>query len=557
MFLSMFLVHLPHKNHCGQIFRVLNVLPMKTKNIKIFVITIFTIFCTDLAFSQVQVPFKPRYKGEVRGEMTFIANNILNRIDKKHSPKDAYNDLSHENISNDDFDMEYIDIDDDSTTFSSSSGALFVKNEYDKKIVYAGLYWTGTYKFESGYKKNNRIISYDEDRFPVENIKIKFPNKYEYTPLKGEIIFDGYKNKPSSDQSPYVAYADITEYVKLLDNPFGFYTVANVRATQGTLTGGSAAGWIIFFVIEDLNMPERHIVSFDGFASVSNNSYDFLLEGFDTITHKKTDATMIFSALEGDFNADGDMVYLSTNTHPVLTNLKAKKRNTGNIFNSTIYHEEKEYIYRIPASRNTLGFDAFSTNLDVSDKFFVKDSTNTMKIRVKSSNDIYHLFFTALSTEEYDTVKHELAAKTYNFDNIRKEILASKENAVFDGSDILSFEEKKQVEKPKQETNANIDSQEIKYLNHTDLKKGYYLVANVFAEPVNARQFLSNLKKQGVGANFFVNPHNKYIYVYVSYSKVRETAETLKITNLNNTYHGEMWLLGVNINQNNVSDLGN
>ncbi|HTO34710.1 MAG TPA: hypothetical protein VLZ72_00610, partial [Flavobacterium sp.] len=90
-----------------------------------------------------------------------------------------------------------------------------------------------------------------------------------------------------------------------------------------------------------------------------------------------------------------------------------------------------------------------------------------------------------------------------------------------------------------------------------DLKKGYYLVANVFAEPVNARQFLSNLKKQGVGANFFVNPHNKYIYVYVSYSKIRETAETLKTTNLNNTYHGEMWLLGVNINQNNVSDLGN
>lgn len=527
---------------------------MQAKTRRIFIITVLVCFA-NIGFSQVTVPFKSRYKGKIKGEMTFVANNILNRIDKKNSPKDPYNDLSYENILNDDFDMEYIDIDDDPSTFSSSSGALFVEKEQQKRIVYAGLYWTGTYKFESGYKKGDRIISYDDDRFPVENIKIKFPNKKEYTPLKGEIIFDGLKNRATSDQAPYVAYADITEYVKLLDNPFDFYTVANVRATQGTLSGGTAAGWIIFFVIEDLEMPERNITSFDGFVSVSKNSYDFALSGFDTIKHHKTDAKMIFSTLEGDNRVDGDMVYMSTNTAPILTNLKAKTRNTGNIFNSTIYHDDKEYLYRIPASRNTLGFDAFSTKLEMSDKFFVKDSTHSMNLTAKSTQDAYYMFFTALSTEEFDVVKHELASKTYKFDNIQKELQAANQNSVFDGSDIISFEEKRHSSSQSERTET-AGTQEMKQLNHPDLQKGYYLVANVFAEPVNARQFLSNLKKMGVGADFFVNPHNKYIYVYVSYARARETAEALKATNLNDTYHDEMWLLGVNVNQDRISEAG-
>lgn len=554
------------------------------------------------------LPFKPRYQGKVNGEMTFIGNQILNRIDKENSPNKPYDDLTHENSPNTAFDMEYIDVDDDPKTFSSSAAALFSKKEENKSVVYAGLYWVGTYKVESAYRKNDRIIGYDDDRFGVDKVKIKLPKKKSYTSIQGSVLFDGIKERNIIDQAPYLAYADITEYVKLLDNPFGIYTVANIRATQGTLGGGTFGGWMIFFVLEDPEMPEKTIYSFDGFANVFQNSYDVILKDIKEIGYPMTRTEMIIAALGGDNRKGGDMVYLSSNTAPTLTNLRTRTRSTGNLFNSTLHHFDQPYMSRIPASKNTLGFDIFQTKLDLG-KDFITPETNQLQFRLKTSDDRFFFYFTAISTENIEE-EEPVSSTGFAFGKIKKELEARAQGAIYDGNDIVPFEmrgnesalksvdvfeqnpvqskitetipEKLEIQKEKEKApyslnatvKANVlektkpiestaskapaekqtvDSKEkldIRILNHPELKKGYYLVANVFSESVNARQFLSNLKKQGVLADYFINPANQYHYVYLSYATSLETAAGLKLSKLNNTYTGEIWLLAVNISEN-------
>jgi len=536
-------------------------------------LTVLLFFAFQGATSQVLLPFKPRFHGKLKGEMTFIGNQILNRIDKSNSPNIPYDDLTHENNPNDFFDMEYIDIDDDPTTFSSSSAALFSTNENNKTVKYAGLYWIGTYKYESAYKKNDRIISYDDDRFEVQNIKLKFPRKNKYTSIKGEVLFDALKDKSSLDQTPYLCYADITEFVNLIDNPFGVYTAANIRATQGTLEGGTMAGWMIVFVLEDSVLSEKTFYSFDGFANVFNQSHDVYLSGLNDISYVNTQSDMIVAALGGDNRTGGDMVYLASNTAPVLTNLRTKTRSTGNLFNSTMHIHDQPFLSRIPASKNTLGLDVFQTKLEVGKDFFVQDETNAINIRVKSADDRYFFFFTALSTEFVEEIE-PIKPTSFAFGKIKKELEAKIKGEVYDGDDITPYEmrgsisivESKKAEnselinknnstaQSQSNDNTSINSKtdkevEVKVLNHPELRKGYYLVANVFSEAVNARQFLSNLKKQGILADYFINPANQYHYIYLNYSTSFETAAGLKLSNLNNTYAGELWLLAVNISE--------
>jgi len=498
-------------------------------------------------FAQLQVPFSQRYDAKINGDMTIIANNILNRIEKKNSPNDPYDDLTFENTSNDDFDMEYIDIDNDPNTFSSSSAALFLRQEETKKIKFAGLYWSATYKYESGYKIKKKFYTYDNDRKKTDEVLLKLPTTNQYLPVKGQVIYDGHKTKPFKDQAPYVVFADVTDHVKSLANPFGFYTVANIRATQGTLSGGSSAGWTMVFVYEDASMPENYVTIHDGFGGIFEDSHDITTFKFDSIAEGKINVKILCAALEGDQRTHGDMVFLSSSTKPKLSNLRTKTRYNSNVFNSSITIEGEEYVYRIPNSRNTLGYDTFITSISNTDNYFVNNSTNEVYLRVKSSVDRYFFFLTALSVGSLDSTKktkqievvhsvslNETTPKTSNPDFIEITV----------DTEITNLTEEN--DEPISETEDNLEKP--RFIDHPTLKKGYYLVANVFAIPANSRTFLKELELKGISANFFTNPENKYIYVYLGYYDNLEEAQKQANNKSRREYKNEVWILGVNIN---------
>ena len=595
--------------------------------------------------AQMAIPFKERYKANIKGDMTIIANSILNRIDKKNSPNDPYNDQSINAITNDEIDMEYIDIDDDKQTFSSSSAALFQKDEASKKIVYAGLYWSATYKYESGYKKGeDKFVAFDKTREPFEEILVKFPDQKEYTTIKGEIIFDGLKDKKFKDAAPYAVYADVTQQVQELGNPFGFYTVANVRATQGTLIGGSAAGWTMIFVYEDLSMSEKFIVSHDGFAGASSESVNVVFKGFKTLPEGNVNVKLAGAALEGDFKVDGDLFMFGSTKNKDFTNVKTITRRYSNFFDSSITIEDEQFRYRIPDSKNTLGYDSFLTTLSNYNNRFIGNNLDEATVQFKSSGDVFYLFFSAMAIETkpikeeqedntklvYQDDKFKIVDKTTNKEVVQKQplqgsdetLLAQKSKEAFakdtsenskvidEKTQNIAFEKeiqqetkpiaelipetKKEVsaksidiapkketvvkkeesktsikaevstvtksiepetkpviavsETPKAETPKENEVLEVEVLNDIDSPKGYYLVVNVFNERVNAARFMKSLRDKGLDPNYFTNPVNNYMYVYLDYVSTRQDADKLIENKLNNSYTEEMWILVVNMN---------
>lgn len=175
------------------------------------------------SYSQLVSPFKIRYQSFVKGDIKLISNNITNRTDYGNTANVPYYNHTNSAKKNDEFEMNYIDIDDDMSTFSSSSSKLNLGNAINQKIVYAGLYWSATYKYESGtINKSGKYVSVDDNRTPFTNVKIKFPNQESYTDLSGEIVYDGFQQKDVQDFAPYVCYADITSFIKELNDPMEF-----------------------------------------------------------------------------------------------------------------------------------------------------------------------------------------------------------------------------------------------------------------------------------------------------------------------------------------------
>lgn len=149
---------------------------MKKPTIFKALIAVVFLLLSFSSYSQVREGFKTEYSASLNGDILVIGNNILNRdLNKsKQRANDSFDDTSKVN---DDFDMKYIDIDGDSNTFNSSSATLVIPQASRTcyEIVYAALYWAGTYQ--------------GSDRSKIANVKLKTPTA-AYKQLTGTIIWD-------------------------------------------------------------------------------------------------------------------------------------------------------------------------------------------------------------------------------------------------------------------------------------------------------------------------------------------------------------------------------
>jgi len=100
---------------------------------KTLVVIVFFISVLS-TFAQQATPFKVRYQGHVNGDMMLIANNIVNRSEGNEGTKSPYNENTNRGKLNDEFEMNYIDVDSDASTFSSSTADLVVENPSSKKL---------------------------------------------------------------------------------------------------------------------------------------------------------------------------------------------------------------------------------------------------------------------------------------------------------------------------------------------------------------------------------------------------------------------------------------
>ncbi len=339
--------------------------------------------------SQVKNDFDVRYENELRGDLTFIANNIVNRDEGGDDPEDPYNSTGRSSEYNDRLNMQYIDIDGDPSTFSSSSATLAVPDSNCSLVRYAGLYWSAV------YRDNNRSSDFDE-------VKFRVPGGSYVDLTADEILFDGDGDSDFGSYAPYACYKDVTSIITGLANPDGEYFVANVRASSGdNVQGGVSGGWSLVVVYENPTLPGKYITTFDGYAGIkSGETVDIPFSGFTTLPAPfPVNAKLGVAALEGDNRISGDQLAIRADSNASFTTLSNTANPSNNFFNSNITDEGVIQTNRNPNSVNTLGWDVDLFTIPNPSQSVIPNSETGATLRASSSQDKYDIFFTSLDVE--------------------------------------------------------------------------------------------------------------------------------------------------------------
>ncbi len=374
------------------------------------------LFCIiSITNAQEAVPFTPRLDGgniEVRGDIIFVGNNILNRASEAN-PTEA-NTAYSGTANNNSLWMEYIDIDGDVDTFSSSSAELNLTDISCSKIIYAGLYWAATYPNErsteggASFSGTNRIEDWNEIKFKIPSgtyIDLIADTATDPIGEEDDIIFDGYDYTDinnSFKDSPYICYKNVTDIVNTNTNPNGEYTVANIRATKGIRNGSSSAGWVMVIIYENPTESGKFISTFDGYAGLSGavGNVDVDVNGFKTLPNPfPVNARIGVGALEGDRGITNDRFYLKANSNATFTNLSTVLNPDNNFFNSTITTNDTQVATRTPYGTNTLGIDLDLFNLTNPSESVLPNDETGATLRFTSSGDGYGAFLTSFSVE--------------------------------------------------------------------------------------------------------------------------------------------------------------
>ena len=234
-----------------------------------YLITVLALIGLLMPAAAQNTDFKIRYETFIKGDIKIIGNNVINRKEKGASPNDPYNDRSPKAKLNDEFDMQYIDVDNDPNTFASST-AHFSYDGTGGKVAYAGLYWAATYPYNSGVLRGTKNVPVDKNREEASSVLFKTPDINAYVPISGELIYDGINDEKLKNAAPYVYYANVTSLLAPATKVVGDYTVANVRAALGQIEGGSAAGWALVIVYENPDSNVKKIITYDGFSAITN-----------------------------------------------------------------------------------------------------------------------------------------------------------------------------------------------------------------------------------------------------------------------------------------------
>ena len=169
--------------------------------------------------------------------------------------------------------MDYIDVDNDSSTFNSSMATLDLPD--CSTIEYAGLYWAGINPYDTWEDQGTANLN-------IDDVKFRLPGGIYQDITADEIIY----NDGDVNQRPYVCYKDVTAMVTALGAAAeGDYFIADVKATTGYHGSlGSSAGWTMVVIYSDPTETSKNISIFDGFSTIDGtNDAEITFSGFETI----------------------------------------------------------------------------------------------------------------------------------------------------------------------------------------------------------------------------------------------------------------------------------
>jgi len=278
------------------------------------------------------------------------------------------------------YNITYVDIDGDASTFSSSSDSLNLAN--CSEVLFAGLYWGGVINAgTANYANRNRV-------------KLKV-NNGSYIDLTADDLYDN-----TAGYTSYHCYKDITSIVTANGN--ARYTLANMVAQTGTTN--LCGGWSIVVVYKNNLLDMRNLTVFDGLAVVRTgvSATDIPISGF--LTPLTGPVTFEVGAIsyDGDRSQTGDQLLF--NGAGSFVNISDALSTTNDVFNSTISNNGVLTPFRMPSYNNTLGYDADIFRPNNAAKNYIGNSDVDATVRFSTGGEtiLLHVVTTAIDVYEPD-----------------------------------------------------------------------------------------------------------------------------------------------------------
>lgn len=236
---------------------------------------------------------------------------------------------------NGDFDMSYIDVDDDPNTYNSSRAEISLPA--GSRVTYARLYWGG-----------NLLVG--EQKSPADNERVLIAEPGgAYKELLADTVV-GHRVADGADA--FQASADVTRLVR--DSAPGLYTVAQINVASGKSAAGAWGGWTLVVAYENPEEPLRHLSIWDGFTALSGGGAEMALRDMPFAAGAEGQVGLV--AYNGDPGTTGDSLTVSTDG-VLATALGDRANPHDDVLNSTVSGPGGA-PERVPAYANTLGYDS-------------------------------------------------------------------------------------------------------------------------------------------------------------------------------------------------------
>jgi gliding motility-associated-like protein/uncharacterized repeat protein (TIGR01451 family) len=343
--------------------------------------------CTMVtSFGQVLEPFSLRFKTETKGGIKFVSNAILECNGGGAEGAECINlagqlpPLSEDWSQNNDHTSDYIDIDADPSTFSSSADSLSIPS--CSEIVFAGIYWGG--RAETG----------DADYAARETIKLDINNSGYYT------VDAAVSNTSVLGNRVYYCFADITEIV--IENVLeeSNFTVADLYAR--TVGDNLWGGWNIVVVYKNDLLKMKQLNVFDGLINVNNAGTDVEVNmtGFLTPPSGAVDFEVGVYGYDGDRGFVGDSLLFDGGSGFVA--ISNSLNPASDIFNSSITKLNTVSNSQTPSSFNNINIDADIFAPDNSAFAYIGNSATEATIKITTDNETVQVQVLTLAIDVYE-----------------------------------------------------------------------------------------------------------------------------------------------------------
>ncbi|WP_199185590.1 DUF3344 domain-containing protein [Streptomyces carminius] len=287
-----------------------------------------------------RVPFAERYRATQHGGIVRAANSAATCASPVSAgvPSCAAVRRGTGTGTNGDYEMTYVDVDDDPNTYNSSRAEL--RLPAGARVTYARLYWGG----------NLRV---GEQKPPADNgrVLVAEPGGRYKEVLADTLV--GHRRTRLTDG--YTASADVTGLVARSGG--GLYTVAQLNVARGHSPAGAWGGWTLVTAYEHRREPLRHLVVMDGYEATTTARNTLRFTAGDLPVPPGAAGSVGVVAYNGDRGRGGESLAVRAGTGPEA-GVRDRANPVGDLMNSTITDHGRPGPRRVPSHANTLGYDS-------------------------------------------------------------------------------------------------------------------------------------------------------------------------------------------------------